>query len=139
MAGSLTDYAEELALNMLFRNTGTMPSAIYLGLSTSLVDETSTLASITEEDDSGYARQTVTFAAPAQSGTGPAEVENDAQIEFGPWTVAADLPITHAFLCDAETGTSGNILAYFDLPSSKQPGAGESLLVTIGNCSFSLD
>ena len=138
MAGSLTDYAEELVLNALFRNTGTMPTNVYLGLATSIVDETSTLADITEEDDSGYARQETTFSAPVQS-TGPAEVENDAQIEFGPWSAAADNPINYAFLCDAETGTTGNILAYFELPSPKQPGAGESLLVTIGNCSFSLD
>jgi len=138
MAGCLTDYAEELVLNALFRNTGTMPTNVYLGLATSIVDETSTLADITEEDDSGYARKAVTFSAPVQSGTGSAEVENDAQIEFGPWSAAADQPITHAFLCDAETGTSGNVIAYFEFSAAKQPGAGESLLVAIGNCTFSL-
>ena len=138
MAGSLTDYAEELVLNALFRNTGTMPSGVFLGLSTSVVEETSLLSSITEENDAGYSRKTVTFSAPVQSGSGPAEVENDAQIEFGPWSAAADQPITHAFLCDVETGTAGNIIAYFELSAAKQPGAGESLLVAIGNCNFSL-
>lgn len=138
MAGSLTNYAKELILDALFRNTGTMPTNVYLGLSTSTIDETTSLSSITEENDAGYVRREVTFSTPTQSGSGPAEVENEAQIEFGPWSVSADNPIIYAFLCDAEMGTSGNIIAYFELSSAKEPSAGENLLVAIGNCNFSL-
>ena len=139
MAGSLTDYAEELALNMLFRNTGTMPTSTYLGLATSTVTEEDDLSTITEEDDPGYSRKEVTFNEPVQSETGPAVVESKTQIEFGPWSEDADNNIIYGFLCDAKTGTTENILVPFELPSHKKPSAGESLIVTIGNCSFSLD
>lgn len=138
MAGSLSNAGEELALNMLFRNTGTKPSAVYLGLATSAVGESDGLGDITEEDDAGYSRLEVTFGAPSQV-EGAATVENSAQLEFGPWSAEADNAITHAFLCDAETGTSGDILAWFELPNSKQPVSGESLIVTVGDCKFDLD
>lgn len=138
MAGQLSNAGEELALNMLFRNTGTKPTNVYLGLTTVAVAEANGLADITEEGDATYARQEITFAAPAQEG-GKGTVKNSAAINFGPWTANALAPITHAFITDVSTGTAGVILAYFTLPDAKSPVLGETLTVPIDNLVFDLD
>lgn len=139
MAGNLTNIGEELALNMLFRDTGTMPSSIELGLATNDIDSSalgdeSTFSDVTEEDDEGYAKQEVTFTSPEQV-DGKATIENNAQLEFGPWSEDADNAITYAFLVD----NNDNLLGVFELPSEKQPLAGESIIITEGNCVFNLD
>lgn len=142
MAGSLTDAGEMLALNLLFRNTGTMPSNIYLGLATATIDDTDDLSTITEEDDSAYARQAVTFTTPADNGSGAMEITNDAAIEFGPWGSVADNAVTYAFLTDAQTGNTtsdGDILAWFELPQSKTPASGETLTVPLNELVFDID
>jgi hypothetical protein len=138
MAGSLTNRGEELALNMLFRNTETKPVSVYLGLATSPISESDGMADIVEEDDAGYSRQEVVFSAPAVSGEAMV-VENSAQLQFGPWAVDSDNAITHAFLCTEQSGTSGDLLAYFEMASSKSPTTGEALLIVVGDCTFSLN
>ena len=141
MAGSLSNSGEALALNMLFRNTGTSPSAIYLGLITDAagtLDESSGLADITEVDDVGYQRLEVVFDAPSLI-SGKQTIQNSSQLEFGPWDSDEDAGITYVFLCDAASGTTGDILGLFELPSVKSPLAGESLIVTAGNLSFNID
>jgi len=139
MAGFLTNAGEELALNLAFRNTGSQPTTIKVGLATNdvstnaLVDG-SVLADIVEEDDVGYAQQEVVFSAPTQV-SGKGTIENDAQIEFGPWDSASDASITYAFLVD----NNDVVLGIQQLTSAKDVGAGESLIITAGNCTFSLD
>src|SRR6056297_3469537 len=137
MAGSLTNYCEELALNLLFRNTGALPPGTYLGLSNSEILEDTLLNSVIEESDVNYERKELLFTSPAQI-SGPAVVKNSNKIVFGPWSADAQAPITHAFICDLKTGVEGNILAYFKLPNLRQPAAGESLTILVDDCTLKM-
>ena len=98
-------------LNRLLRNQGTSPTTVYVGLATTAVTKDDTLATIDEVTTAGYARQAVTFTAPAALNDGTHDVmatENSADLTFGPLT--ADPPeIAFAFLTDAASGTAGTI------------------------------
>ena len=127
MAGGWTGSGAQLVLNRLLRNTGTVPSTLYLGLATVAVTATDTLATITEVSTAGYARQAVTFAA--ASGTNPATVSNSGAVTF---TFSADPPsITYAFITDAASGTSGTIY-YRWTGTAVDAGTGESIEVAAG-------
>ena len=137
MAG-LTNEGEELALNLLFRNTGEIPTNVYLGLATASIDDTDTLSSITEENDANYNRQEINFSAPEQI-SGDGTIKNNSEIVFGPWSADADNPITHAFITDASSGTTGKLLSAFELPESKQPSAEETTKVPLEECVQSIN
>ena len=135
MAGNLTNIGEELALNLLFRNTDTKPSTISLGLATAPVEDADELTTITEEDDAGYSRQVIDFTAPSDNGNGDTEITNNAIVEFGPWDANADNAITHAFLVDDQD----RLLTWFELPQSKTPATGETLTVPVNELVFNID
>jgi hypothetical protein len=138
---SLTNDGEKLVLNALFRNTGTLPTNIYVGLATNpagSLDETVQLADLTEVDDAGYERKESVFTAPVINGDSY-EIENSAQIEFGPWAENEDIGITYAFLCDVASGTTGIVLGLYHFSSVKMPLAGEAQIITQGSCTFSID
>lgn len=138
MAGNLANEGEELALNLLFRNTGEMPSNVYLGLATEEIVDEDTLSDITEENDANYERQELNFSSPSQE-EGKGTIKNDSEIEFGPWDSDADEKITYAFITDASSGTDGKLLSYFELPESKQPSAEETTKVPIEECILYID
>ncbi len=137
MAGSLTNYSEELILNILFRNTGVSPPGTYLGLSTSEILEDTLLDSIVEESDANYERKELLFTSPSQIAE-TAVVKNSNKVVFGPWSTDAAAPIIWAFICDEQVGVSGNILAYFKLPNVRQPAAGESLTILVDDCTLKI-
>lgn len=137
----LTDAGEKLVLNALFRNTGTLPTNIYIGLATNTsgsLDETALFTDLIEVDDPGYERKEVIFDTPEIFNNAQA-VKNSTQIEFGPWAEDEDAGITYAFLTDSQTGTTGTLLALYPFASAKNPFAGEAQIVTQGSCIFSLD
>lgn len=137
---SLTNDGEKLVLNALFRNTGSLPTNIYLGLATNSfgsLDETVQLSDLTEVDDAGYERKEVIFTAPVESNDA-FQIENNAQIEFGPWAEDEDAGIVYAFLTDSQTGTSGIVIGLYEFTSAKTPLAGEAQIVTQGSCKFSI-
>lgn len=139
MDGSLTNEGEKLALDLMFRGSNEQPTNIYLGLATdSSLEEDVTLADVTEIDDVGYARQEVVFGE-SQLVDGKQTIENSSQQEFGPWSEDEDIGAKYAFLTDTQTGTSGKILALYEITSAKTPSSGESLIVTVGNCGISFD
>jgi len=137
MAGNLTNYCEELALDLLFRNTGISPPDTYLGLSTSEILEEILLDDIVEESDANYERKELLFTSPSQSNE-TAVVKNSNKIVFGPWSADALNPITYAYICDVQIGIEGNILAYFNLPNTRQPAAGESLTILVDDCTLKI-
>ncbi len=139
MAGELSTAGADLALNRVFRNTGTSPTALYLGLATAAINDDSTLSTISEVTDAGYARQAVTFTAPADDGTGKRVVKNSADVIFGPWAANQPTAITYCFVTDAASGTTGTIWAWWQLDASKTPAAGETLKFAANNLSMSLD
>lgn len=138
MAGSLTKYGESLVLDKLFNANGQLPDDLYLGLATATMDDEDDLSSVQEEDDGAYVRQPVTFTSPSDNGTNM-EVENDSLIEFPSYAADADSGVTHAFITDAESGTSGGIISWMVLAESKTPSSGEKLTVPAGNFKITID
>lgn len=137
MAGNLSNEGEVLVLEMLLRNNALPPEQLHLGLATSPLDDASTLSSLTEVDDANYARLPVNFTAPTQIGD-RATCYNTDDIQFGPWDVDEDHSITHAFLTDQSSGTTGKLIAWFPIPSAKQPLSGETLSVPRDDFIFDL-
>lgn len=129
---ALSKAGAELALNSVCRNTGTRPTAWYIGLATSAVAAGTTLASVAELTTAGYARVAVTFNAP--SGTSPVTVVQSADLTFGPFS--ADPPSTaYAFLTEAASGTSGSIWARWT-GTAFDAGLGESVTIPAGTLSL---
>jgi hypothetical protein len=131
--GELSNAASDIALNTLFR-TDTM----YLGLATATIDDTTTLATVVEEDDTNYERKTISFNAPADVG-GKQTIKNSGAVAFDAWAENASSAITWAFITTVATLAVGNIVAYFALPTAKQPAAGETLTIPDQGCTFDID
>jgi len=131
---NLTNEAEEFVLNFLYRDEGTRPSEVYLGLATAVIDDDDTLTDIAdnEEDDTGYARQLISVATPDQDG-GAGRVKNYEALEFGPWDAAADHTITYAFVATVSAGTGGMLVNWYELANEyqKKPALGESLTIPV--------
>lgn len=120
---ALSDYAENLILNWLMKNTGTAPSATYLALFTAAPSDS---GGGTEVSGNGYARQAVTWDT--ASGTGGTTSNSTAETftasggDFG--------TVTHIGIFDA--ATSGNLLWHGAMTSSKTVADGDSLQFAAG-------
>ncbi len=120
---ALSDYAEnELLDHLLGTGAFTMPSAVYVGLSTGSFNDDN---SGTELSGNNYTRKAVSFGA-ASSGT----ASNDAAVEFsaatGSWGT-----VSHFGLFDASSG--GNLLIHGALTASKTIESGDILKLAIGD------
>ena len=107
---SKTNYLETAILNHVLRSTAySSPAAVYVGLFTVAPTEA---GGGTEVSGGSYARQSVTFTAPA-----PDTCENDADVTFP--IATADWGTIVAFaLFDAPT--AGNMLYYANLTASRE-------------------
>lgn len=116
MSGQLSNKGEELALNAVFKG-----QTVYVGLSRSSapLTDTSTLSSVTEVTDTAYSRKVITFGNVAQEG-GVGVLKNTVQIDFAPWNANSPSNITAVFLTYSATGTSGDIIAYYNIPLASQ-------------------
>lgn len=136
---SLTNYTEETVLNAFFRGaTFVSPATVYVGLATAAITDTDDLATIVEEDDANYARQTITFGAPVDN-AGAAEIANDALVSFPAYAANASGAVTYGFVTDAASGTTGNVLAWFAFTEGKQALAGEVVTIPAGDVTINLD
>jgi len=83
----------------------------------------------TEVDGDGYARQEITFSAPALEG-GKQTIKNDAKVEFpvaeGDWGT-----ITHVGIRDAATG--GALIAFAALNSPRTIQTGDRFVIDLNN------
>lgn len=125
-----SDYLENKLLDHTLRNTAfSQPSALYLGLFTA---DTGLEANSPSAEVSGgsYARKTVTFAA-ASSGS----AATNATVTFD--TATANWgTITHVAVMDA--ATSGNVLFWGAVTTSKTIESGDTFQVSSGNLTISL-
>lgn len=127
---AMSDYLENKVLDHILRNTAfTQPSALFVGLFTASPNDT---GGGTEASGNGYAREAVTFAA-ASSGS----ASNSADIDFGAPSGGTWGTITHWALFDAST--SGNMLVYGSLASSKVTADGDQVLFATGDLTISAD
>lgn len=130
MAG-LTNFAEDLVLDWLFTNaSATRPTSWYVGLFTVAPGEG---GGGTEVAGNAYARTAATFAV---TGTAPTTASNDAAVEFpeasGSWGT-----IVAAGIFDAST--SGNLIAFANLTTSKAIDTGDVLRFNTGALDITLD
>jgi hypothetical protein len=126
MAGNLSNYLENKVLDhILGRTSYTMPT-VYLALYTvAPTDSTSG----TEVSGGSYARKAVSFNA-SSSGT----ATNSANVDFTGMPTATVVAVA---VCDALT--SGNILVYGSLTSSRSVTSGDTLRIASGDLSISLN
>lgn len=130
MAG-FTNYTENLVLNWVFTtNSATRPTAWYVALYTVAPGES---GGGTECSGTSYARQSAAFTV---TGTAPTTASNSAAIEFptagGSWGT-----IVAAGIFDASS--SGNLLAFADLTTSKAIDTGDVLRFNTGALTITLD
>jgi hypothetical protein len=120
---AMSDYLELKVLDHVLGTTSyTMPSAVYLGLSTgSFGDDNSG----TELTGNNYSRKAITFSS-AASGT----TSNDSTIEFsaatGSWGT-----VSHWALFDA--ASSGNMLIHGAFTASKAIASGDIVRIVAGD------
>lgn len=106
MALAVSNFLADALLNQVFRNTTyTRPTTVYVALYTSNPTAADTGTEVT---GGAYARQTVTFAAPATD-TGKRTIKNSVEVAF-PVATADWGTVTHIGIRDAATG--GNLLYY---------------------------
>jgi hypothetical protein len=122
----ITNYAAGLILNEYFRyvNAGaSVPVTMYLGLSTTTINATGTGA--TEPSGGGYARVSISTSTGNWSAPSAGIISNANAVTF-PEATSSWGTITYVFLADAST--SGNILYYEALSSSRTVDANTTVL-----------
>ena len=127
---SFSNFLETEILDHVFGAAAyTAPGTMYLALFTSNPDED---ASGTEVSTSGtaYARQTVAFTVSGNTAS------NTGAVEY-PTATATFGTVTHVGVMDAST--SGNLMAYAALTSSKTIATGDVFRVPAGDLDITLD
>lgn len=125
---SFSNYLETKVLDHVFGGTSyTAPSTLYLSLHTANPDEDGSGA---EVSGGGYVRQTITFTTSGNT------TSSSAAVEF-PTATANYGTVTHVGVYDASS--SGNLLAYAALTSSKTIETGDVFRVPTGDLDISLD
>jgi len=125
---SFTNFLETEILDHVFAGAAySAPSQHYLALYTAAPGEA---AGGTELSGSAYVRKAVNFA------TSGATTSNNAAIEF-PTATGSWGTVTHVGVFDAET--SGNLMAYATLSSSKAIATGDVFRVPSGDLDITLN
>jgi hypothetical protein len=125
---SFTNDIETRVLQWALTNgSPTRPTAWYVGLFTAAPGEA---GGGTEVSGGSYVREAVTFTVSGNAAT------NDAAIEW-PTATGTWGTITHVAVFDAST--SGNMLVYASLTSSKTIASGDVLRIPAGDLDITLD
>jgi hypothetical protein len=129
MAG-FSDYLEDKVLDHVFGGTAyTAPTTLYVALYTVAPTDT---GGGTEVTGGAYARQTGTFTV---SGTNPTTASNSAAIEY-PTATANYGTVVAVGILDASS--SGNLLAYANLDTSKSVTTGDVFRFDTGDLDITL-
>lgn len=140
MPGELTQAGANRAARAGVGQTVTAASGMYVALATALpgTPDTATLADYVtagEVDTAGYARQAVTWDAPAGD---PSQVVNTLPLTFGAFE--ADPPnVVYCWLCDTSTGPNGTVLAYWTLEAARNGDSGDQLQFAAGDLRLAVD
>jgi len=125
---SFSNYLETELLDHVFAgNAYTSPTTVYVGLFTTNPDED---GSGTEVSGGSYARQAGTFSVTGNTATTTAAIEFPTAT--GTWGT-----VTHIGIYDALT--SGNLLAYAALTTSKSIASGDVFRIPTGDIDITLD
>lgn len=135
-----TTSAADLLLDHVFANDiwATPSAAIHFGLTTVTMSDASTLATITEANATGYAREPV----PASSFDAASSASNTTgvQVDFDIPTGDQTGDITSLFVCDALSGTAGILISYDNTNVVDQPfNTNDEVVVEAGSFSVTLN
>ena len=122
-----SNYFEDKMLNLLKGQSITAPANLYLALFLSNPSDTGTAG--TEISYSSYARQAITFSAPAASGAG-LMMQNSASISF-PESSSSAGTVTYVGVFDSLSG--GNMWLYGQLDTSLTVQSGVSPVFRAGS------
>ena len=126
---SFTNFLETEILDHVFAGASyTAPGTKYLALFTAIADGEA--GSVTELSGNAYARQTVAFTTSGNT------TSNNAAVEF-PTATGSWGTVTHVGVFDASS--SGNLMAYAALSSSKAIATGDVFRVPSGDLDITLD
>ena len=126
---SFTNFLETELLDHVFAGAAyTAPGTKYLALFTAISDGEA--GSVTELSGSAYARQTVAFTTSGNT------TSNNAAVEF-PTATGSWGTVTHVGVYDA--ASSGNLMAYATLSSSKAIATGDVFRVPSGDLDITLN
>ena len=139
MPGQFSDAGSNKALDAVTGRATVSSATTYLALLTSAPGDTTSLGSMAEYTATGYSRQAVSWAAPSLNVSNVPETSNSATVTFGPFTAGTGDVITHAALVSAASGTSGSILAWWELDNARTPSTNDSVEVTSGNLKLAVD
>jgi len=129
MAG-FSDYLEDKVLDHVFGgNAYSAPSTLYVALFTVAPSDT---GGGTEVSGGGYTRKTAAFSV---SGTNPTTASNTAAIEY-PTATANYGTVVAVGVFDA--ASSGNLLAYANLSTSKVVSSGDIFRFNTGDLDITL-
>jgi hypothetical protein len=139
MSGQLTQFGANRAVQAGVGTAVSAAAGCYLALTTGVAanPDTATLATwaALEIGTAGYARQAVTWTPVSGD---PSSVGNWTELTFGPFS--ADPPeVTHAFICDVTSGSTGNVMAYWELTTARDVGIGAKLRVNLGDLTMTVD
>lgn len=136
MAGSLSDFLElELLDHVLGNAAYSAPATIYVGLWTSALTDASTGSTAGEVSGGSYARASVTNNATNWPAAAAGAKSNGTDITF-PTATGSWGTVTHAGILDA--ATTGNMLFWFDLTTSKTVSSGDIVKFTASSIAVSL-
>jgi hypothetical protein len=126
---SFSNYLETKILDHVFGGTAyTAPGTLYLALFTAVSNGET--GSVTEVSGTSYARETVAFTTSGDT------TSNSAAVEFA--TAGSNWgTVTHVGIYDAST--SGNLMAYAALSSSKTIESGDVFRVPAGDLDITLN
>jgi len=125
---SFSNYLETKVLDHVFGATAyTAPATLYVGLYTATPNDA---GGGTEVSGTGYARQSAAFTTSGDT------TSNTAAIEF-PTAGSSWGTVTHVGVFDAST--SGNLLVYGTLATSKLVESGDVFRIPTGDLDISLD
>jgi hypothetical protein len=102
----------------------------YLALLSADPSGQSTIAGLTEDTTTGYARIPVTFSAAAAST--PAVASNSSLLAFGPYTANQALPCQWLALVTVSTGTLGFLLQTWTLSTPQQVSSTQTIDIAAG-------
>jgi len=128
---NLSNYAENKVLDHLFKNTSYTSPTVYIGYFNNSITDDSVPTEVT---GNGYARVEISSKmGSAASGS----ISNTSAITFPAASGGDHGVITAIAIFDASS--SGNMIAYGDLTTSKTISDGDQLNIAIGNLTISLD
>ena len=130
MAG-LTNFGEDLVLDWLFTTgAATRPTSWYVSLYTVAPTEST---GGTEVSGGSYARVSTSFTV---SGTAPTTASNTAAVEFAECTASWGTVVAAGIM---DASTSGNLIAFANLTTSKAIDTGDVLRFNAGALDITLD